>query len=303
MVGEDKSGSRFIVDLGDVKLPPLVEKQVEAKIQAVVLGALAESNINGQGAAQDRIFRYIWDKFPGQTLGLWPKYPNNPPDIFGHGGSGPLVIQDHTIIMKAIMEHPLQVIRYLPNRYKSKTGGRPSGGEVLQAALRVDQIDDYTKGRIRAVLELLPEIEARQASLPESLKQAVDDLRQQLANKSVAEKRSLLRDSGLRRRYRDDGLADGMEFAAQLLEDGRDSIYSPDHGFYKMLQGTRGSSAARAGVVGDIADADGIGGAAGAVVGSFFAVVGAGLGAVVGGAGASSGAAASELLDWLYEDD
>lgn len=33
-------GSRFRVDLGEVKLPPLVEQQVESEIQAVVLRAL-----------------------------------------------------------------------------------------------------------------------------------------------------------------------------------------------------------------------------------------------------------------------
>jgi hypothetical protein len=50
MANEEGSGSLFIVDLGDVKLPPIVKKQVEAQIQAVVLRALAESNVGAQGA-------------------------------------------------------------------------------------------------------------------------------------------------------------------------------------------------------------------------------------------------------------
>ena len=78
------------------------------------------------------------------------------------------------------------------------------------------QIDDYVKERIRAVLDLLPKIEERQAALPESLKQAVDGLRQQLSNKSVQEKGSLLRDVGVRSRHREDGLAEGMEIAAKF---------------------------------------------------------------------------------------
>ena len=34
MANQGKSGSYFVVDLGEVKLPPLTEKQVEAEIQS-----------------------------------------------------------------------------------------------------------------------------------------------------------------------------------------------------------------------------------------------------------------------------
>jgi hypothetical protein len=303
MINEYRSGSRFIVDLGDVKLPPVVEKQVEAEIQSVVLRALAQSNVDSQQqAAQDRIARSIWDKFPGQTLGLWPGYPNNPPDIFGSGGGGPLVVEDHTIIMKAIMEHPLQVIRYLPDQYKSKTGPRPSGKEVLQAALQVDQIDNYVKARIRAVLDLLPQIEEGQAALPQSLKQSMDDLRQQLANKTVGEQRRLLRDAGLRSRYREyGGVAEGMEVAARIMEDGQDSIYSPDHSFYKLLQEGQGSSRAAArDALSDIGSMDTIGATVGGATGSLGGGIGAAPGAVIGGTVGSAGEAVLSLIRWLW---
>ena len=36
------SGTRFEVDLGEIKLSPVVEQQVQAEIQAAVLRALAE---------------------------------------------------------------------------------------------------------------------------------------------------------------------------------------------------------------------------------------------------------------------
>jgi hypothetical protein len=301
MADEKESGSRFIVDLGDFKLPPLVEKQVEAEIRATVLRALAESGFGGDlRVPQARVRSPIWDQFPGQTLGLWPGWPQDiPPVVSGPGGGpgdvGSLNVRDHTLIMRAVMEHPMQVLRYLPNKYKVKNGGRPTGAEVLQAASRVEQIDDYTRGRIRIVLEAWPEVEAGLASLPEPVKRGVDDLRQQLANKTVTEKRSLLRDSGLRSRHREDGLADGMEVAARMLEDGQDSIYSEDFSFYKMLP----SRAAARDAVSDISSGDTIGATAGGAVGSAAAGVGMAPGAVVGGVFGSGVAVGWHLASWI----
>ena len=300
------SGSRFIVDLGDVKLPPLVEKQVAAEIQGVVIRALAQSNAESQGGAQERIGARLWDEFPGKTEGLWPGYPN--PDylqdfydsVFGSGGSVPITIQDHTTIMKAIMENPLQVIRKLPDQYKSKTARRPSGTEVLQAALQVEEIDNLAKARIRAVLDLLPQIEEGQAELPQSTKKALEGLRQKLANKSLDEKRRVFRDPGLRKSHRDDGLAEAMEVAAQILEDGQDSIYAPDHSFYRLLRHGQGSSSAR-GSLSDLADVDGVGATAGGAVGAVAGGVGAGPGAVAGGAGASAGYGIAWAIDAIWD--
>src|SRR5687768_9341274 len=61
MNSENQSGSRFIVDLGAVKLAPIMERQVEAEIQAVVLRALADSNVGSRQPAQDSVLRAIWD--------------------------------------------------------------------------------------------------------------------------------------------------------------------------------------------------------------------------------------------------
>lgn len=92
MASESKSGSRFIIDLGDVKLPPLVEKNVETEIQSIALRTLAKNNISNQHLGQSDLVSSIRDKFPGQTMGLWLGYPNNPPDISGSsGGEGPAV--------------------------------------------------------------------------------------------------------------------------------------------------------------------------------------------------------------------
>jgi hypothetical protein len=295
MAYEEASGSRFIVDLGEMKLPPLVEMQVEAEIKAAVLRGVAASDFG----ANQRDRKDIWDKFPGQTLGLWIGDPNKPPFISGSGDFDSLTIGDHTLIMRAVMEHPFTLVRYLPAKYKGKTGGRPSGQEVLHAALQVEQIDDYIKDRIRAVLDLWPKIEEAQAALPESVKAAVDGLRQQLANKTVEEQRRVLRDPGLRSRHREDGLADGMDVAARILEDGRDSIYSPDFSFYKLLEEGKGSRAAARDALSDIGSADTIGGTVGGAAGTVFGGVGAAPGAVAGGAVASAGAVGYVVGGWI----
>jgi hypothetical protein len=208
--------------------------------------------------------------------------------------------------MKAIMEHPLQVLRHLPKKYKTRDG-RPPGKEVLQAVLQIDQVDNLVKERIRTVLDLSPKLEEAQAALPESVRQSVESLRQQLTNKTVRDKRHLLRDSGQRSQHREDGLADAMEAAARILEDGEDSIYSPDHSFYRLLQEGRG--AARVGA-GDVADADAIGAAIGGVAGAIFDIAngfppgtgpGTVLGPIAGGALASAATAASAVIEFILE--
>lgn len=303
MPTQDRAGSRFVVDLGDVKLPPLVERKVEAEIQSVALRALAENNVSGQRAGGLNLTPSIWDKFPGHTLGMWPEYPNNPPDIiWGSGGGGPLVVNDHTVIMRAIIDHPMQVLRYLPDHYKTKNGPRPSGREVLQAALQVNQIDNYTKARMRMVLDILPQIEERQAALPEALKQSLDSLRQQLNTKTVAEQRRALRDEGVRSRHREHaGVAEGMEVAAQILEDGEGSIYSPDHSFYKLLGEGQGLSRTARDPISDVGSWDTIGATAGGAAGAAIGGVGAGPGAIAGGVGGSIGAALAHVAIWLWD--
>ena len=133
----------------------------------------------------------------------------------------------------------------------------------------------------------------------------MDNLRQQLSNKPIAEKRSILRDTALRSRYRDDQVVEGMEVAAQILEDGQNSIYSPDHSFYKLLDDGQGSSRmAKRDALSDISSFDTIGATVGGAVGSAAGGVGAGPGAVAGGTGASVGAAigiaAAKIWDAIF---
>jgi hypothetical protein len=290
------SGSRFAVDLGDLKLPSVVEKRVEAEIQAVVLRVLAEADFEGR----TRLQKFVIDRFPDGTLGMifnpddagggWPPWglPTKPRDI--------LTVEDHTLIVRAVMERPFEVIQYMNKKDRT---ANPSPTAVLEAALQVDQIDSYTKDRISIALDILPRLDEARENAPADLQRSLDEFQGRLARGSIDEQIDMLR--SLKTDYRDhDGLTQGVEFAAQMLEDGRSSIYSPDFPFYRMLREGKRGRATRA-AVDDIKNADTIGAAIGGGIGVFVGGVGAGPGAAATGGGASAGAAIGHAIRWLLD--
>ncbi len=301
----EQTGSRFVVDLGNVKLPPLVERQVEAEIQAIVLRELAENQLDNNGSSQRK--PTIWETFPDQTRGLWPTYPKNPPAISGAAGGGPFTVQDHTLIMRSVMDNALQIIRRLPGKYKSKGGPPPTGAVVLEAALKVKEIDPAVKARIREMLPIGRRLEESKSNLPQAAKRALDDLQQRLARETGRGKLRVLRDRNNRMRIDGVDLTASMELTAQILEDGESSIYSPDHSFYRMLN--RSSATARP--IDIIKDADAGGGTIGGFVGTWFSpefgdigiAGGAATGATFTSAGAVIGIAAYEIYDAIFGDD
>jgi hypothetical protein len=292
-------GSRFAVDLGDVKLPDVIEKRVEAEIRAVALRALAEVDTRGARRYDDR----IQEDFPGGVAGMWigPDGDWKPQPLEWPGSGEPLTPRDHTTIIRAIMDHPMEVIKYLDRKERDP---KPSDREVLEAALQVEGIDDFVKDLIRRILEILGPLERERSRGSGEVDRMLDELRGQIAGRSIEEKVRVLRDRKTRARYRSQaGVEEGMEVAAQILEDGATSVYSEDHPFYRMLrEGKRRAAREEKGTTaGDVADADGIGAAVGGVWGSLAAGVGAGPGAVAAGAAASAGMAISAAIDWIFD--
>jgi hypothetical protein len=295
------SGSRFAVDLGDIRLPDLVEKQVESEIQGIVLRVLASSDFRGDRRLQGSIFHH----FPGHTLGLWlePIEADIPPTE-GTGWSGsdsPLTVKDHTTIVKTVMEHPFEVIRNLDH---APSAPKPSPQEVLEATLLVNGIDAYVKGRIRVALELLPMLEDGEARAPASLKRELKAIERKLAKVSREKQTEAL--WALADQYRakdEDGLAVGLTTAAQILQDGADTIYAPGSEFYETLAGGQTSVIAdkEKGTVETIETIDKFGAIAGGGVGAFIGGVGAGPGAAVMGLGASAGATLAAVWEWFWD--
>ena len=73
MEENEAAGTRFIVDLGSLKLPEMMERQLESEIRAIVLKALAAPEVT----SVRRLDPSIFGKFPNRTLGLWidPDHP------------------------------------------------------------------------------------------------------------------------------------------------------------------------------------------------------------------------------------
>jgi hypothetical protein len=73
MAEKESEGTKFVVDLGSLKLPEMLERQVESEIRALVLKALAAPEVT----SIRRLDPGIFGRFPGRTLGLWidPDHP------------------------------------------------------------------------------------------------------------------------------------------------------------------------------------------------------------------------------------
>lgn len=288
---QSNAGSRFVVDLGSVTLPAIAEKQVETQIRAVVLQALAENDFG----AQTRLSRSIFDLFPGRTLGLWLD-----PDAQIPWSGGPLQPQDHTLIVAQVMTYPFHVLRALG---VGKGDPPPSGREVLQAALDVDEIDPFAKERITMVLDALAEIDQVMSKPTREMKRGIAYVENLLGGRPLAEQIRILRDPAARMRESTgpapdpDWLREILDWILRMLEDGAGTIYSPDFGFYKIVQS---GHAVAYDAVGNIKDADTIGATAGGFAGTIFPGLGTAGGAASVGAGASAGAAIGELIKWLF---
>jgi hypothetical protein len=288
-----KEGSRFVVDLGSVTLPPLMEKQVETEIRGVVLKALAESDF----AARARLSHSIFDRFPGRTLGLWLD-----PDQQVPWPVGPLDVPDHTLIVREMITYPFHVLRSLR---LSKGDPAPSGREVLEAMLDVDVIDPFVKERTREMLKVLEQIEPATAKLSREQRRTISYVEKLIAGRPLTEQVRILRDP---RQHPDppdpDFIHQILEWIAQMLEHGESTIYSPDFSFHRMLRsGSSGSGqviARERDTVDTIKDADAIGAAAGGLVGTVVPGLGTAAGAAAAGGGASIGAAVGALIDWIF---
>lgn len=93
-----KESTRFMVNLGNLELPPVVARQIESEIRVVVLRALA--NLDTQPSK--RLNPSLFGVFAGSTLGLWidPEHPeqgsweDTVPLVFGKNGITPFVTRN-----------------------------------------------------------------------------------------------------------------------------------------------------------------------------------------------------------------
>ncbi len=199
-----------------------------------------------------------------------------------------LAIADHTKIMQALADRALLVAANL-----TFENGSPQPIDVIDALLALRSIDGDVRASLVTVRELLPPLEAAQQNLPAAFKTSIEALRQDLAGLTVPEMLTLL-EQARAANATDELLMLGIQFAEDILLDGRAALYSEDSGLTELLRLVSTSDSAAT----DIAGVDMIGAAVGGVAG-LVAGIGPGPGAVAGAAGASLGAAGYLLAKHL----
>lgn len=286
-------GSRFVVDLGSVKLSPIVEKQVETDIRAVVLRALADEPF----AARTALPPWIFNHFPGRTLGLWM----DPDAHIPWEPTGPLDPTDHTLIVGQFMQYPLQVFRAV-----GVTPGQTpvTGRDVLEAMLDVPEVDPIAKARIRLVLDGLGQIEPMLAKPSREVKRAQQMVSDLLSKGTIFEQIRAVREAAMRPPDPSpDWFKEVLEWIARMLEDGASTIYSRDHQFHRLLAsgapGGSGTISRDRDTVDVIKDIDAAGATVGGGVGA-IGVVTIPAGIAIGGCFSSLGAGFEALLEWLF---
>jgi hypothetical protein len=143
---------------------------------------------------------------------------------------GPFTAADHTKLVRAVLEHPLHVIKYLnvPN------GQSPTPLQVVDAALKVRSFDAATKARLQDARASYVLFEEEQAKDSAAFTEHRERVRAALEGKSIAEMIAAI--DYLLAQGLDDRWTAGLEFAKAILVDGAESIYSPDFSAYELME-------------------------------------------------------------------
>jgi hypothetical protein len=286
----NREGAKFIIDFGPITIPSAVEKELEADFQRVAFAQIARLDFRGD-------LRIGW--LPTGTYGIIFEFP----DTFFSASSGRVptpTARDHTEIIKAIMEQPLAVVHNLKGPVRERR--KPSRIEVLEAAAQLPHLDTKLRATLAIAVQVSKELDS--VSLPPDASKAMAKIVAEIDKADgIDELVRTLRNMEQDREYqKTEGLPAALTFARQVIEDGRDSIYSPAFSFYQNIGGgpTVAYSVAKE-------DAKGI-------VGGFMAgfatglattgpggVVTGGIGGLAGGLGASAAEVVSELWDWIFD--
>ncbi|MCW2780674.1 MAG: hypothetical protein JWR35_1123 [Marmoricola sp.] len=175
----------------------------------------------------------------------------------------PFTAADHTKLVKAVLDRPLHVIKYLD----VPSGHAPTNLEVVDAALQVKSFDDETKARLRAARAGYLRFEEERAGRSASFTAHLERVHAALEGKSITEMIAAV-DTLLAQEHLDDHAAAGLQLAKAILIDGADSIYAPDYPVYELLETVAFTGAQQvAQVDADFAAAGGGGSSGGAAAG------------------------------------
>jgi hypothetical protein len=142
----------------------------------------------------------------------------------------PFTAQDHTKLVRAVMEKPLHVIKYLD----LPPGREPTTQEVLEAALQVRSFDPATKARLKDAAAAFAGLEQERSRDEVAFNERQGRVRAATDGKPVEEKIAALGDL-LAREDLDERSVAGLRFARDILVDGADSIYASESAFNELL--------------------------------------------------------------------
>ncbi|ODU05265.1 MAG: hypothetical protein ABS81_08105 [Pseudonocardia sp. SCN 72-86] len=136
---------------------------------------------------------------------------------------------DHTALISAVLDHPFHIIRHLDMH----PGDRPTPHDILAAALQVRSFDTATKARLRAARDAYAKHgDTRNSALFATRTAKISTL---LDDTETIEEMIAVFDQLLTTDDPDHGYMVGLEAARAVLIDGKDSIYSPAHPFYELV--------------------------------------------------------------------
>jgi hypothetical protein len=127
---------------------------------------------------------------------------------------------DHADIMAGVIGNSDEIITILTT---------PTVEQLLNAALEVEAISNSTKSSINIILDLLPELDGWLAEIPDETWQAIDEIMGNVTElQTIPATTDFLQDAINSGQY--DGyewLPEALEFGIDMLEAGKDTIYSP----------------------------------------------------------------------------
>jgi hypothetical protein len=142
----------------------------------------------------------------------------------------PFTAADHTKLMRAVLERPLHVMKYLD----VPRGESPTNMQVIDAALKVKSFDSATRARLQAARAAGLRFEEEQADDVAGYTARRDRVEAALEGKTTPEMIAAI-DDLLAQEQLDERSAAGLQLAKEILVDGADSVYSPDFPAWELL--------------------------------------------------------------------
>lgn len=143
---------------------------------------------------------------------------------------------DHTRILQAVMDNIMLILPNINLRDFIIKRSKPSGAEVLKAASFVRSIDRTIRRDMLQIAEMLPEIEQAFRKLPKSELVAIKEFDRILdKTESIEDILLVIREARMKCSKEQQSLRIGLDTAAGFIWNGINTIYSPNHEFYRLI--------------------------------------------------------------------